>query len=72
MKAYKKRMVKEYKQLHKRAKKLQKILIKYEAGTLEFSPDTPIYVLQEQLRAMNEYCHALRLRAEFEGIDLEY
>ena len=71
MESYKKRMIKEYRQLHRRARKLQRIIIKYEAGTLGFEPDCPIGLLREQLHIMNKYCHILRLRAEYENIDLE-
>lgn len=70
MKPYKKRMKKEFKKLVKRGKKLQKMLIKHEAGTLDFTPDTPIYVLERQYRAMAEYARCLMLRGEFEHIDL--
>lgn len=72
MAGYKKRMVKEYNQLNKRIKKLDKILVKLEAGTLTFDADTPVYVLQSQLDIMKHYRHMLLVRAEYEGIDLEY
>lgn len=72
MKAYKKRMIKEYKQLDKRYKKLKRIINMYEANTLPFDPKCPSSLLHEQLCAMKRYRDALLLRAEYEDIDLEY
>jgi hypothetical protein len=72
MKAYKKRMIKEYNQLNKRIKKLEKIIIKAEADTLEFDLITPLHLLREQLEDMKHYRHILLLRAEYEDIELEY
>ena len=72
MKAYKKRMVKEYHDLCDKINKLHKILIKDKAGTLDFEPDCPIYLLKQQYEAMCEYAQILEIRAEYEKIDLEY
>jgi len=72
MKAYKKRMIKEYKKLNKRCKKLKRILNMSEACTLPFELNCPIYLLREQIRAMEDYRNVLLLRAEYEDIDLEY
>ena len=72
MKAYKKRMVKEYNQLNERIKKLEKILVKNEANTLEFDITVPLYILQDQLDMMKRYRRVLLVRAEYEGIELEY
>ena len=44
--------------------------VKLEAGTAGFEPDCPYNVLREQQRLMGEYLHVLRLRAEYEGIEL--
>lgn len=72
MKAYKKRMIKEYNQLNKRYKKLKRIINMHEAGTLPFETKCPDWLLQDQLNAMTRYRDALLLRAEYEDIDLEY
>ena len=72
MKAYKKRMIKEYKQLNERCKKLKRILNMRDAGTLSFELNCPTWLLQDQLSAMERYRDTLLLRAEFENIDLEY
>jgi len=70
MKAYKKRMIKEYQQLDERIEKLNKILLKEEAGTLDFTPTCPMWMLREQYDAMLSYAHMLELRAEVEGVEL--
>ena len=70
MEDYKKRFLHEYAELTDRIIKLERMLIKYECGTLDFKPDSPRYVLQNQLDAMKKYLHCLILRAEYEKIDL--
>ena len=64
------RFVLEYEELANRAKKLQAILDKYDAGMLDFKPQTPIGLLRAQLSIMSAYMAILEERAEFEGIDL--
>ena len=72
LKKYQKRMIKEYNQLNKRIKKLEKILIKIEANTLEFDNVTPAWILRDQLDMMERYRRVLLVRAEYEGVELEY
>lgn len=67
---YKERFKAEYYQTKIRYDKLHKITIKYEARTLTFEPNCPLYLLNEQKRVMGEYLHALEVRAEIEGISL--
>ena len=64
------RFVIEYEELADRAKKLNNILDKYDAGALDFQPQTPIGLLRAQLSVMCAYMAILEERAEFEGIDL--
>ena len=64
------RFLYEYEELADRAEKLHAILDKYDAGLLEFSPQTPIGVLRAQLSIMSAYMSILEERAEFEDIDL--
>ena len=64
------RFVIEYEELANRAKKLQAILDKYDAGMLDFKPQTPIGLLRAQLSIMRAYMAILEERAEFEDIDL--
>ena len=64
------RFLVEYKELADRAKKLQAILDKYDAGLLDFQPQTPIGLLRAQLSVMRAYMAILEERAEFEDVDL--
>ena len=68
---YKERFKAEYWQTKVRYNKLHKMIIRYEAGTLDFTPSCPIEVLKEQRGHMGEYLHSLEVRAEIESIDLE-
>ena len=67
---YKERFKAEYLQAKIRYDKLEKMLIKYEAGTLEFTPSCDISILDDQLYYMQNYLIMLRIRAEIEDIDL--
>ena len=68
---YKERFKAEYWQTKVRYNRLHKMIIRYEAGTLDFTPSCPIEVLKEQRRHMGEYLHSLEVRAEIENVDLE-
>ena len=68
---WKERFVKEYKELKERYNKLHKMLIKYEAGTLDFTPNCSLELLKEQKKYMGEYLRILEIRSEIEDIDLE-
>ncbi len=67
---WKERMKAEYQQLKERYDKLHKMIVKYEAGTLEFTPNCPIDLLKEQAAAMGKYLYVLEVRAQIEKIDL--
>ena len=64
------RMQKEYRELKERYKKLHKMVTKYEAGTLGFTPNCSLELLCQQKRHMGEYLHDLEIRAEIEGVEL--
>ena len=64
------RFVIEYEELAERAEKLRVTLDKYDAGVLDFAPQTPIGLLRAQLSVMCAYMAILEERAEFEDIDL--
>lgn len=64
------RMRKEYHELKARYEKLHAMLIKYNAGTLDFKPNCSIEVLTSQKLIMREYLDILELRAEIEGVEL--
>ena len=65
---YQDRFVKEYIELKCRYKKLHKMLVKYDAKTLEFTPTCPIEILKEQAKLMRKYLYVLEVRAEIEKV----
>lgn len=67
---YKDRFAAEYYQLVIRYKKLQAMLDKWDAGTLEFSPFCPRSTYNIQIQAMGDYLAALEARAVMENISL--
>ena len=68
---WKERFVQEYKELKERYNKLHRMVIKYEAGTLDFTPNCSLELLKEQKMYMGEYLRILEIRSEIENIDLE-
>lgn len=67
---YKERFRAEYLQTKIRYEKLHKMCIKYEAGTLNFTPTCSLALLKEQKGHMGNYLHCLEVRAEIEKIEL--
>ena len=67
---YKERFKAEYYQTKIRYEKLHKMVVKYEAGTLNFTPKCSIELLEEQKKHMGLYLNCLEIRAEIEGIEL--
>lgn len=67
---YKDRFRAEYYELYIRIEKLQNMLDKYKAGTLDFTPNCSYEILDEQLSYMEAYRDILVERAEIENIDL--
>lgn len=67
---YRKRFLAEYHQTRIRYEKLHRMCVKYEAGTLDFTPKCHIDLLKEQKKYMGLYLNRLEVRAEIEGIDL--
>jgi len=67
---YKERFKAEYLQTKIRYEKLHKMVIKYEAGTLDFEPSCSIEILKQQKSYMGNYLYTLEVRAEIEGIEL--
>ena len=67
---YKERFKAEYLQTKIRRDKLHQMLVKHEAGTLDFTPTCPIVNLRKQELAMNEYLKTLEIRASIEDVDL--
>ncbi len=67
---YKGRFKAEYCQTKIRYDKLHKMIVKYEAGNLDFEPSCSIDLLKMQAKAMGQYLYWLEIRAEIEKIDL--
>ena len=67
---YKERFKAEYYQTKIRYEKLHRMCIKYEAGTLDFTPNCSLELLKEQKAAMGNYLRCLEIRAEIEDIEL--
>lgn len=69
-KDYKTRFYAEYWQTKIRYDKLHRMLVKWEAGTLNFTPTCPKALLTEQASYIGNYLRMLEIRAEIEGVDL--
>lgn len=67
---FKERFKAEYYQTKIRYDKLHAMIVKHEAGTLEFEPKCDIAILKEQASNMGKYLYNLEVRAQIEGIDL--
>lgn len=67
---YKERFKAEYIQTKIRYEKLHNMIVRYEAGTLDFMPSCPLNLLKSQKTAMGNYLFCLEVRAEIEGIKL--
>lgn len=69
-KDYKERFKAEYYQTKIRYTKLHNMLVKYEAGKLDFTPTCSIDLLKEQAKHMGQYLYCLEIRAAIEDITL--
>ena len=67
---FKDRFKAEYYQTKIRYEKLHKMIVKYEAGTLDFKPNCSLELLKKQASCMGQYLYTLEMRAEIEDIDL--
>ena len=67
---FKERFRAEYYQTKIRYDKLDAMTVKYEAGTLPFTPNCSLELLKEQKAYMGNYIRCLKVRAEIEGITL--
>ena len=67
---YKERFKAEYYQTKIRYDKLHKMLVKYEAKTLDFELSVPPEILEKQACYMGNYLRTLEVRAEIEKIEL--
>ena len=67
---YKQRFINEYVELKDKYIKLHKMLVKYDAGKLEFTPTCPIDMLRKQKSLIGEYLNILEVRAMIEDVEL--
>lgn len=67
---YKTRFIREYQELDERIGKLAAMIRRHKNGTLDFTPDSPIELLERQLHVMIDYRQILEDRAKNERIDL--
>lgn len=67
---YKERFKAEYLQLATRFYGLQKMLKKWDEGSLEFCPTCPRSTYNMQVKVMSDYIAVLEARAAMENIDL--
>lgn len=68
---FKERFRAEYFQTKIRYDKLHSMIVKYEAGKLNFTPKCSLDLLKNQAKAMEEYLYILEMRATIEGINLD-
>lgn len=64
------RMEREYRETKERYEKLNRLLVKHAAGTLDFALKCPLELLQAQREHMSNYLYTLEIRAEIEGVKL--
>ena len=67
---YKDRAKGEYWFVKDKYEKLHKVIVKREAGKLNFEPNCPMEQWKAQASAMGQYLYQLEIKAEIEGIDL--
>ena len=67
---YKDRMRNEYIELKDKYDKLHRMLVKYDAGKLDFTPTCPIELLREQASIMGKYLYILEMRALIDEVEL--
>lgn len=67
---FKDRMKAEYWQTKTRYDRLHDMVVKYEAGTLEFEPTCSLKMLKSQLSAMGKYLYVLEVRTQIDGVEL--
>ncbi len=68
---YKERFTAEYLQLKFRYDRLHAMLVKADAGKLDFTPSCPLDLLRKQAQKMGEYLYCLEVRAAIEDIRIK-
>lgn len=67
---YKERARGEYYFVLDKYEKLHRMIIKRDAGKLDFKPNCPMEQWKAQAKAMGEYLYQLEVKAEIEGVEL--
>ena len=67
---YKERFIAEWAQTKIRLSKLNRMLLRYYDGTLDFAPTCPTLLLEKQSLAMQQYLDMLEIRAAIENVEL--
>ena len=67
---WKVRMMREYAFVKTKYEKLHRMIVKYEAGVLDFKPNCSLEILKKQAAAMGSYLYILEMRAEIEDVEL--
>ena len=67
---YKERFKGEYYLIKMKLEKLRQLLLKYENGTLDFTPSCSLALLKNQASVMKQYITILERRAEIEKVKL--
>ena len=67
---YKERFRAEFYQLYTRAEALANMIHSWDEGTLDFEPKTDRFLLNLQLKSMQDYLSILAERSEIEDIDI--
>ena len=70
MEDYKLRMINEYRELKEKYDRLHRMLVKYDAGKLDFTPACSIDLLRKQASIMRQYLYILETRAVIEDVNL--
>jgi hypothetical protein len=68
---YKSRAIGEYYFVKDKYNKLHSMIIKREAGKLDFEPNCPMEQWKSQASAMGQYLYQLEIKAEIEGYSLD-
>lgn len=67
---YKERAKGEYYFVKDKYEKLHRMIIKREAGKLDFTPNCPMEQWKAQAAAMGQYLYQLEVKAELEDVEL--
>jgi hypothetical protein len=68
---YSKRLIGEYWFVRDKYEKLHRMIVRREAGKLEFEPESPMELWKAQTTAMGNYLFQLEVRAQYEEVDLD-